>query len=320
MALGTLRRRSAASRSRAFVERRARRDDRAARAGRVRRGVPVGVWLRRAGAGAARRSRAGDDVASCRRRTPPYPRSTGTSTAPTAGTRRSSTATTSTTSTTATGTPPTEATMTSTEPTRPHRGAAADPAAARGRRGAGRASTTSAARRRSTTCCGARGENVGLSTVYRTLQALADAGEVDVLRTEDGEAVYRRCSRDPPPPPGLPLLRPDRRGRGPGRRAVGRRDRRPSTASPTSATPWRSSAPAPTAQRRKRGLESRPGPRVARLTLRAGEMVTRTSRTSCAGDRPRAEVLGRDQQRLRAWEPTPQAFGTAPPYRRSRSA
>jgi len=38
------------------------------------------------------------------------------------------------------------------------------------------------------------GENVGLSTVYRTLQALADGGEVDVLRTEDGEAVYRRCS------------------------------------------------------------------------------------------------------------------------------
>ncbi len=38
------------------------------------------------------------------------------------------------------------------------------------------------------------GENVGLSTVYRTLQALADGGEVDTLRTEDGESVYRRCS------------------------------------------------------------------------------------------------------------------------------
>ncbi|MGZ4443711.1 MAG: Fur family transcriptional regulator [Nocardioidaceae bacterium] len=38
------------------------------------------------------------------------------------------------------------------------------------------------------------GETVGLSTVYRTLQALADGGEVDMLRTEDGEAVYRRCS------------------------------------------------------------------------------------------------------------------------------
>ena len=38
------------------------------------------------------------------------------------------------------------------------------------------------------------GENVGLSTVYRTLQALADAGEVDVLRSQDGETRYRRCS------------------------------------------------------------------------------------------------------------------------------
>ena len=39
-----------------------------------------------------------------------------------------------------------------------------------------------------------RGENVGLTTVYRTLQSLAEAGEVDVLRTGDGESVYRRCS------------------------------------------------------------------------------------------------------------------------------
>lgn len=38
------------------------------------------------------------------------------------------------------------------------------------------------------------GDNVGLSTVYRTLQALADSGQVDVLRAEDGEALYRRCS------------------------------------------------------------------------------------------------------------------------------
>jgi len=41
-----------------------------------------------------------------------------------------------------------------------------------------------------------RGERIGLTTVYRTLQALADAGEVDVLRTGDGEAVYRRCVAD----------------------------------------------------------------------------------------------------------------------------
>ena len=38
------------------------------------------------------------------------------------------------------------------------------------------------------------GQSVGLSTVYRTLQALAAAGEVDVIVREDGESVYRRCS------------------------------------------------------------------------------------------------------------------------------
>jgi Fur family ferric uptake transcriptional regulator len=40
------------------------------------------------------------------------------------------------------------------------------------------------------------GESVGLTTVYRHLQALADAGEVDVLRTDEGESVYRACEGD----------------------------------------------------------------------------------------------------------------------------
>lgn len=39
-----------------------------------------------------------------------------------------------------------------------------------------------------------RGESVGLATVYRTLQLLSESGEIDMLRTEDGEAIYRRCS------------------------------------------------------------------------------------------------------------------------------
>ena len=38
------------------------------------------------------------------------------------------------------------------------------------------------------------GESVGLATVYRALQALADVGAVDVVKTDGGEAVYRRCS------------------------------------------------------------------------------------------------------------------------------
>lgn len=42
----------------------------------------------------------------------------------------------------------------------------------------------------------ARGAAVGLATVYRTLQTMADDGRVDVLRSDGGEAVYRRCSRD----------------------------------------------------------------------------------------------------------------------------
>ena len=40
-----------------------------------------------------------------------------------------------------------------------------------------------------------RGERVGLTTVYRTLQALASAGDIDVMRPPDGEQLFRRCSR-----------------------------------------------------------------------------------------------------------------------------
>ena len=39
----------------------------------------------------------------------------------------------------------------------------------------------------------ARGESVGLSTVYRHLQGLVDAGEADTLQTPDGEVLYRLC-------------------------------------------------------------------------------------------------------------------------------
>lgn len=40
-----------------------------------------------------------------------------------------------------------------------------------------------------------QGHGIGLATVYRTLQSLAEAGDVDVLRTAEGESVYRRCER-----------------------------------------------------------------------------------------------------------------------------
>lgn len=38
------------------------------------------------------------------------------------------------------------------------------------------------------------GDKVGLATVYRTLQAMADSGEVDVRHNPAGETTYRRCS------------------------------------------------------------------------------------------------------------------------------
>jgi len=40
-----------------------------------------------------------------------------------------------------------------------------------------------------------QGSTIGLATVYRAVQTLAESGQVDVLRTQDGESVYRRCAR-----------------------------------------------------------------------------------------------------------------------------
>ncbi|WP_040161128.1 Fur family transcriptional regulator [Nigerium massiliense] len=39
-----------------------------------------------------------------------------------------------------------------------------------------------------------QGESVGLATVYRNLQAMADDGELDVVRTPDGQSAYRHCA------------------------------------------------------------------------------------------------------------------------------
>jgi Fur family ferric uptake transcriptional regulator len=40
-----------------------------------------------------------------------------------------------------------------------------------------------------------KGAAVGLSTVYRHLQALADVGDADTLQTPDGEVLYRLCGQ-----------------------------------------------------------------------------------------------------------------------------
>lgn len=39
-----------------------------------------------------------------------------------------------------------------------------------------------------------RGVSVGLTTVYRCLQSLTAAGEIDFLVNDEGETVYRKCS------------------------------------------------------------------------------------------------------------------------------
>jgi Fur family ferric uptake transcriptional regulator len=38
-----------------------------------------------------------------------------------------------------------------------------------------------------------RGEQVGLTTVYRHLQVLSEDGQVDAIRDASGETLYRRC-------------------------------------------------------------------------------------------------------------------------------
>lgn len=40
------------------------------------------------------------------------------------------------------------------------------------------------------------GQTVGLATVYRTLNAMADEGVIDVLRDQGGELRYRRCASE----------------------------------------------------------------------------------------------------------------------------
>lgn len=37
------------------------------------------------------------------------------------------------------------------------------------------------------------GASIGLATVYRTLNDMAESGDVDVARTESGEQLYRLC-------------------------------------------------------------------------------------------------------------------------------
>lgn len=40
------------------------------------------------------------------------------------------------------------------------------------------------------------GQKVSLATTYRVLQSMAEIGEVDTLRNDDGEAIYRQCEAE----------------------------------------------------------------------------------------------------------------------------
>lgn len=42
------------------------------------------------------------------------------------------------------------------------------------------------------------GQSVGLSTVYRHLQSMAEAGLADVIHNPDGETTYRLCGESTP--------------------------------------------------------------------------------------------------------------------------
>lgn len=42
----------------------------------------------------------------------------------------------------------------------------------------------------------ASGTKVGLATVYRNLQALAESAQLDTLRADDGETLYRLCQQE----------------------------------------------------------------------------------------------------------------------------
>ena len=72
-----------------------------------------------------------------------------------------------------------------------------------------------------------QGHRVGLATVYRSLQGLAEDGRVDTLRSSDGESLYRSCtSNHHHPPPGVSRVRLHRRNRAVSDRVVGDQRRR----------------------------------------------------------------------------------------------
>ena len=98
-----------------------------------------------------------------------------------------------------------------------------------------------------------RGEGIGLTTVYRTLQSMATAGLVDTLRTDTGESVYRRCSEHHHHHLVCRVCGCTVEVQG-GQVETWAQTSHANTASPMSATPSRSSASAAAARRTKLGV------------------------------------------------------------------
>ena len=210
--------------------------------------------------------------------------------------------------------------MTNTDPTPPPlSGRPAHPAAPGRRRGAGDLRRLPVAPRRSTSCSASAASAVGLATVYRTLQRLADAGEVDMLRTEDGEAIYRRCSDTHHHHLVCRVCGATVEVEGP---AVERWTRAiaASTGTPTSATRWRSSAPVPAAADRQRHV--RPSPSDHPSPTSRMEPTTRWSADEyrCRRGRGRGQWAGQRDDEDAARAQPPHRTGPARPDRSSRSS
>lgn len=154
-----------------------------------------------------------------------------------------------------------------------------------------------------------RGENIGLTTVYRTLQSMASSGLVDTLRTDTGESVYRRCSEHHHHhlvcrSCGSTIEVGATRWR------RGRRRWPPNMDSLTSATPSRSSAPAQTAGARTPPRSSDP----TRRTCNHGGSARRVAATRARS--AHSEHTPSQRARCGSWRPSPAPKGSTCATRR----
>lgn len=129
-----------------------------------------------------------------------------------------------------------------------------------------------------------RQARVGLTTVYRTLQMLVDTGELDSTKLP-GESSCTDGAARAATTITWSAASAAARSRSPGRPWSGGPTRSPaSTASPTSATPWRSSAPAaPAPPERHRQRQPRRTSRLSRAMVR--RVVARSPVTSTRNSR-----------------------------------